>query len=159
MTEQAHYSENELIDSGYRYAMSLCHHHENAEDLVQQAWFKLTRKYGGVENKSILFRTLRNLYFDGWRRNQIVRFEAMENTAEPAAYDAFQNHSTQQDLEQLLSTLSEREREAIYMNCVEGYSTQEIANQTETPRGTVLSMLSRAKKKLSKLVEAEREIA
>ncbi len=34
------------VQAGYRYAFSLSHNRHDAEDLVQQAWLKLTRRYG-----------------------------------------------------------------------------------------------------------------
>ena len=34
---------SELLQSGFRYALSLAHHHQDAEDLVQQAWLRLQR--------------------------------------------------------------------------------------------------------------------
>ena len=35
---------HELVQAGYRYALALTHHHYDAEDLVQQAWLKLTHR-------------------------------------------------------------------------------------------------------------------
>ena len=36
-------SDAELVQAGYRYALSIALHHQDAEDLVQQAWMKLSR--------------------------------------------------------------------------------------------------------------------
>jgi len=40
--------EHKIYLSGFRYAMSLSHHREDAEDFVQQAWLKLCKTATGV---------------------------------------------------------------------------------------------------------------
>ncbi|MEM9445416.1 MAG: sigma-70 family RNA polymerase sigma factor [Verrucomicrobiota bacterium] len=139
--------EKDLIQHGYRYALSLTHHHYDAEDLVQQAWIKLHKKYGTVENKNILFTTVKNIFLDRYRKNQIVVFEALENQDTPT-----KDHSpgAEIDMETILSTLKYEEREALYLNIVEGFTAKEIAKQTGKSRGGILSLIFRAKKKLEK---------
>ncbi len=63
------------IQAGYRYALSLTHNNHNAEDIVQEACLKIYKKMGRIENKSLLFVTIRNLFIDRYRREQIIRFE------------------------------------------------------------------------------------
>lgn len=55
------------------------------------------------------------------------------------------------DLDVLLAGLKTAERETLFLNCVEGYTADEIARHTGQPRGTVLSLLSRAKRKLRRI--------
>lgn len=148
--------ERELLQSGYRFALSLAHHREDAEDLVQQAWFNLSRRYGRVENRAILFTAIRNQFYDHCRRAKVVQFEAMENAPEPESKHAEDRVSTARgDLDILLAYLTDREREVLYLNSVEGYTAREISEQIKAPRGTVLSLLSRAKQKLYKVAEGE----
>lgn len=113
---------------------------------MQQAWFKLHRKYGRVDTKALLFKTIRNLRMDRLRRDKIVSFEPMEERE-------FDSHlevrASKDDVKAILSQLREREREALYLNVVEGYTAQEISEMTQTPRGSVLSLIHRAKKKLN----------
>ena len=137
---------NELLRSGFRYAYSLCHDYHDAEDYVQQAWFKLHRKYGRVDTKALLFKTIRNLRMDRLRRDKIVSFEPMEERE----FDShFEVRASKDDVKAILSQLREGEREALYLNVVEGYTAQEISEMTKTPRGSVLSLIHRAKKKLN----------
>jgi len=49
-------SDAELVQAGFRYALSIARHHQDAEDLVQQAWMKLIRAYGKVEGTPVLFK-------------------------------------------------------------------------------------------------------
>lgn len=133
-----------LLQAGYRYALSLTHHPHDAEDLVQQAWMRLQHRYGQVENKAVLFKAVRNLFTDRYRRNAIVVFEPIEDREfadKPIS-------SAGNDLDTLLARLRSEEREALYLNAVEGYTAAEISELWGQPRGSILSLIHRAKKKL-----------
>jgi RNA polymerase sigma-70 factor (ECF subfamily) len=137
--------DSEMLQAGFRYAYSLCHDYHDAEDYVQQAWFRLHRKYGKVETKALLFKTIRNLRMDRLRRDKVVAFEPIEERE-------FDSHvevrASNDDVQAILQQLRTEEREALYLNVVEGYTAQEIADQTGSPRGSILSLIHRAKKKL-----------
>jgi len=51
-----------------------------------------------------------------------------------------------------LETLRPVERESLFLSAVEGYTAQKIADFTQQPRGTILSLIHRARKKVSSLV-------
>lgn len=143
------------MQAGYRYALSLTHNRQDAEDLVQEAWMKLTRRYGSVRNRSMLYTTIRNAFYDRCRRARIVPFLPMEDAPELAAAatdPAAALHEA--DMEALLAGLRPPEREALYLNVVEGYTAQEIGHMTKTPRNTVLSLIHRARGKLRAALEA-----
>ena len=144
--------ENELVQAGYRYALSIARHHQDAEDLVQQAWLKLQRAYGKVEGTPVLFRTIRNLFYDQKRRSKIVQFEPLEKSPEPGRSEVL---GVSLDMELLMSRLRPEEREALFLNVVEGYTATEISNQTGSPRGTILSHIHRARQKLAKALGGE----
>ena len=143
----------ELIQAGFRYALSLAPRIPDAEDLVQEAWLRLHRK-GGVRDRAQFYLTIRRLFIDQYRRAKILSFESLHGPFEPAdsggelagVLDAV-------DLEQPLSRLREEEREALFLNVVEGYTAQEIADLTNRPRNTVLSLIHRARSKLRKELE------
>ncbi len=138
-----------MLQAGFRFALSLTHHTHDAEDLTQQSWLNLARRHGQVRDKSLLFRTIRNLFYDQYRRGKIVVFEPLEDDhVELAADDGSESAPAKGDLDVLLAGLRVVEREALFLNCVEGYTAEEIAKLTGQPRGTVLSLLSRAKRKL-----------
>ena len=48
----------------------------------------------------------------------------------------------------LLAHLRPDEREALYLNIVEGYTAKEIGRMTRESRGTILSRIHRAREKL-----------
>ncbi len=144
--------DNELVQAGYRYALSIARHHQDAEDLVQQAWLKLQRAYGRVEGVPVLFRTIRNLFYDQKRRSKIVQFEPLEKSAEPGKSESM---GVSVDMMEMMSRLRPEEREALFLNVVEGYTATEISAQTGSPRGTILSHIHRARQKLAKAFASE----
>ena len=137
-----------LIQSGYRYALSLTHHRHDAEDLVQQACLKILRSRGDLVSKGYLFATVRSLFIDKGRRRSECE---LSDASKERIIDPSPNHVSRtnhrMEVEQILGLLRPEEREALYLNCVEGYTATEIADLTGQPRGTVLSHLSRAKKR------------
>ena len=140
----------ELAQSGFRYALSLAHHHHDAEDLAQQAWLKLQRNGSSPIVRGPLFKTIRNLFIDSLRRKGIIEFETLPEETHLAQEPASEPGVTG-DLEYLLGQLKAGDRELLYLHCVEGYTAQEISDLIGRPRGTILSSINRAKAKLRKL--------
>lgn len=149
MSQQNDLADQQLIQAGYRYALALTHHQQEAEDLVQHACLKALRSRGTLVSKPYMFFAIRHLFYDAAEKQQAVPIdrEAVELIATDSV-NFEEGVDNRLDLEKLLSVLTTDQREAIYLNCVEGYTAAEIAKMTDRPRGTVLSLLSRAKQKL-----------
>ncbi len=152
-------SELELLQSGYRYALSLTHHRADAEDLAQQAWLNLCQRYGGATSRAALYTTIRNLFIDRCRRARVVAFDSLDAAPPDLAAPASAAPGTSDDLERLLGTLRPGEREAIYLHHIDGHTAEEIGVLTRQPRGTVLSLLHRAFKKLRDAASTSRGLA
>lgn len=122
---------------------------QDAEDLIQHACCKVLRAKGSLVGKDYLFTTIRTLFIDGRRRKSESQ---IPDDLEASLIDCSQPHVIQIDrrfeIEDLLGSLRTEEREALFLNCVEGYSASEISKLTGQPRGTVLSLLARAKQRL-----------
>lgn len=147
--------ERALLQAGFRFALSLTADRAEAEDFVQEAWCRLYRRHGRVTDKPLLFAAIRNLYFDHHRRQKLVVFESLEEAAEPAADDpSLEAKFIARDLAGPLATLRAEERESLYLTIVEGYTADEAAHLTERTRGTVLSLVHRAKVKLRRALLA-----
>lgn len=150
-------TERELLDHGYRYALSLTHHEQDAEDFVQTAFFRLYRSRGCVKHKALLITTIRNLFFDQCRRQRNKVVITLDNPddidQQPASTQSLPG--TNLDMDELLARLRPEEREALYLSAVDGCSASEIAKLTGQPRNTVLSLIHRAKKKLEAILERE----
>lgn len=141
----------DLLQHGYRYAYALTRKAHDAEDLVQEAWVKLMATKGYVDSKSLLFVTIRNLFIDQYRRNNLIVIDSLEVSEEPIAPEKLeQSISNSHDLELALGQLRSEENEAILLNVVMGYTAEEITKITDKSRNTVLSLISRGKKKLVK---------
>lgn len=139
----------EMLQAAFRYALALSHHPEDAEDLVQEAWLNLRRKYGSVESRAVLFAAVRNLFIDQCRRRKIVQFESLDELESyEAAAERVEEPGIKGDLETLLAVLRPAERETLFLHYYQGHTAEEIGQLTGQPRNTVLSIIHRAIRKL-----------
>ncbi|MCA9005396.1 MAG: RNA polymerase sigma factor [Planctomycetaceae bacterium] len=149
MSEHQRADDLQLIQSGYRYAVSLSHNRHDAEDLIQQACLKVLRQQGTLVGKSYLFTAIRNLFYDSLRKRQgIVDEPLVDNLVADDTIPHTKLIEQKIDLEEILSCLRVEEREVLFLQIVEGYTAQEISTLTQQPRGTVLSLLSRARQRV-----------
>jgi RNA polymerase sigma-70 factor (ECF subfamily) len=150
-------TDTERLQSAYRYALALTHHGADAEDLVQEAWLNLCRRYGRVESSALLCTAVRNLFINQCRRRKIVHFDSLDQPEPPSLPPINEEEpGLKGDLQVLLATLRPGEREAIFLHYYEGRTAEEIGRLTGQPRGTVLSLLHRA---IAKLRESAAQLA
>lgn len=144
----------ELLQAGYRYALALRCKEQDAHDLVHEAWIKLNTQLIPLVNRPRLLRTIRNLYIDRYRRDQILVLESVEVVDLPATDDTvtIDSQFAADNLDACLARLRPPEREALFLNSVEGYTAAEIARITGRPRGTVLSLIHRARMKMKAML-------
>lgn len=142
----------QLLKHGYRYAFSLTHNKATAEDLLQDTWVAILKADGPLV-KYYLFTAIRNHYINQNKRDRLVPMVALDTELfeqelleQQQASDNFSIDINLLDIS--LASLRAVEREAIYLSAVEGYTAQEIADHTRQPRGTILSLIHRARKKL-----------
>jgi RNA polymerase sigma-70 factor (ECF subfamily) len=150
-------NDRDLLQAGFRYALSLRANRHDAEDLVQEAWYRLHRRAGRVDGKAVLFTTIRHAFVDRYRRESLVVLEPLDDADAPDSDDgegSLDARLTARDLEAPLASLRAEEREALFLGVVEGYTAEEIGALTGRPRGTVLSVIHRAKRKLRRAIEA-----
>ncbi len=150
---------DELVDRVYRYALSLTHDSAAAEDLVQDACLAMLSN-GAPWQRAYFLAAVRNRFIDQYRRNRKVLFLAFEH--DPSAKD--NPVDTNWDgpdvlrngqLDAALAKLKSDEREVLFLAVVEGYTAEEIGTMTARPRGTILSLLHRTKRKLRDLLEKD----
>lgn len=146
---------SELLNAGYRYAYALTMHRQDAEDLLHDAWIRLITRYGESPEKPMLFRTIRNLFIDGRRHAKVVERYRKQVDVPVSHPDESVTLMDSDLLERHLVCLRPVEREVLFLSVVEGYTADEIAAMHTTVRGTILSMLSRSKKKLRTSMQAE----
>jgi RNA polymerase sigma-70 factor (ECF subfamily) len=143
-----------LLLSGYRYALSLTHHRSQAEDLVQDAWVAVLQARG-PRTRAYLFTAIRSRFLNEHRRERLVPMVPLEDSYDAASDDPPLPDVGPAALERALGALRPVERETFYLASVEGYTADEIGKLMQTPRGTVLSLLHRARAKLRRALAGD----
>ncbi len=144
--------DKEILQQLYRYAYSLTCNEHDAYDLLQGAIEKFIKSNTEANQPTAYIKKIiYNRFIDDCRRQKIVQFESMEEGGLPVDFDV----QTLEELlvnesmaEQILKSLEPDEREIIYCWAIEGFSTSEIAEKLEKPKGTILSKIYRMRKKL-----------
>ncbi len=145
---------DELLHTGYRYALSLSHNPTTAEDLLQDAWVAVLKAKGAPPTKAYLFSAIRSRFFNLYKRERLLSVVSLED-ADYSDLPEVTYSSGDFDFEMLgkaLSMLKATERELLFLSAVEGYTAQEISALTSLPRGTVLSLIYRSKIKIKRYV-------
>lgn len=135
-----------------------------AEDLVQEAYFRLLRADFEPKDESharnYLFRIATNLLTDHYRK----RGRRPEMTADPADEEipaadiaVSDRVALEIDLSSALSDLSRRDRQLLWLAHVEGLSHAEIAAALEIKATSIRSMLFRARARLSETLRQRNE--
>ncbi|MEM7533505.1 MAG: RNA polymerase sigma factor [Chloroflexota bacterium] len=150
VSEMADNQLDDLLHRGYRYALSLTHDADSAQDLLQESCLRITRR-GGPWQIHYLITTIRNGYIDGYRRAQKIEFSSLDHLDIMGDIDV-QLTSLDPTLEAALAQLRFEERELLYLSIMEGYTASDLAALMDKPRGTILSTLHRAKRKLRELL-------
>ena len=133
-----------------------------ADDLVQDCLERalsrihLWRK--GSDLRAWLFTIMHNLYANHIRKMsnapQFVELELDKNTTTD------QSRAEQEleirDVLQAINTLTPDQREVLLLVTLEGLQYQEVASILGVPEGTVMSKLSRARKKLRSIMHLEK---
>ena len=139
----------ELVQSGYRYALSLTNNGHDAEDLVQEAFVKIKRNKKDV-SKSYFYKTIKSVFIDRYRRESLVLFDS-ELTEQDSPTENYFDHDASVSYEHIeicLEVLRPLEREILFLGAVEEYTAEEIATMMDKPRGTILSLIHRSKIKI-----------
>lgn len=147
---EPHENLDQLLQNGYRYALALTHDVQLAEDLLQTACLKISRK-GGPWEIRYLVTTLRNAHIDNLRRSRKLDFYPIDDEDLVGDVDMMLS-SFDPELESALAQLQDDVRELLYLSAVEDYTVSELAELTQRPRGTILSLLHRTKKSLRALL-------
>lgn len=142
-----------LLTGAYRYALSLCANQAVAEDLVQEASLRVVERYGHDVKRAVFYRVVRNIYIDRWRHETRFPTETFDDGGASLVDGGTYDYDP--PLTRALLTLGAVERETLFLAVIEGYTAAEIAELMECPRGSVLSRLHRAKRKLAELLTDE----
>jgi len=157
------------LDNFYRYCIALTGGDEDAAfDLLQDSLEKLVRKQPGqrvLNLKYYFLKMIRNQFVDDCRKNGSILWEELneDNVLVSLEWKSLEDLVVdRQQVERIMSQLLPGEREILYLFSVEGLTADEIADYLESPRGTVLSKISRLRAKVKRQmdrVERSRKIS
>ena len=151
--------DKETLQKLFRYCYSLTCNEPDAYDLLQSAVEKYLKSRNTAQQPiAYIRRIIHNQFVDDCRRQKIVQFETIEEDNLPTDFDmqTLESVVINEDLaDKVLQYLDPGEREIIYFWAVEGFSTSQIADQLDVPRGTVLSKIYRMRKKLIEKFDSE----
>lgn len=151
------------IQALFRYAMTLCRHKENAEDILHASLEKYFVKLeeGSVIHNTMAFirASIRNRFIDGYRQQQTRSEEPFEEQADYdiSPIDIESLTINERALKQVWATLNTNEREALYYWAVLGMSTDEVCRELDITRGTFLSRIHRLRKRCNNQFKASPE--
>ena len=145
----------------YRFALHLTKHPEDAADLTQYAYEKLTRRHREIVDpakvKGWLNAVVYRKFIDQKRR--VVRFPEVELDEASGKHSATQEDASRRiDSAAALEALGELEddlRAPLSLFYLEAVSYKEIARIHDLPMGTVMSRLYRGKIKLYQTLTRE----
>jgi RNA polymerase sigma-70 factor (ECF subfamily) len=147
----------QMIPHLRRYARGLVNNREKADDLVQDCLERaLSRRHLWNESRVMrpwLFTILHNIYANAARKfNRSPDLVSMTQMEESVSTDDGIDLSLS-DLNNALDLLSQEHREIILLVGLEQMSYKETAEVLDIPLGTVMSRLTRARKKLRELMQ------
>ncbi|HET7408569.1 MAG TPA: RNA polymerase sigma factor [Paracoccaceae bacterium] len=143
----------ELLPELRAYGRSISASRADAEDLVSDAIERAARSGTAPRSKSALrpwlFRTMRNLTIDGFRKARLRReYLAAEDRLVGKAASAVPDPAERLALRAALDRLRREERQLVILVDIAGLTYAEAAAAMEIPIGTVMSRLSRARRAL-----------
>ena len=160
-----------LLDDAYSLAKWLCQNPTDAEDIVQDAALRALQALSTVSvdrPKPWFLAIVRNAAMTFMARNRRKTVAYVGDMADLDTLDLPQSEDAAPNPEQELIALEDRERlrqaiaglpspflETLVMRDINGLSYREIAEATETPVGTVMSRLARARAMLARTLRAE----
>ena len=157
------------LDAAYNLARWLTRNGHDAEDVVQEAFLRALRFFGGFHGgnaRAWLLAIVRNTCYDWLRRNRPSEVAASVDEElhgavdpSPTPEDLVMEQADRLRLREALEALPLAWREVLILRELEGLSYKEIADVAGIKIGTVMSRLARARSGLQQqlAVDLKRE--
>ena len=138
----------------YRYCFVLVNNEADAYDLLQTAFEKYLRSppRQSAAKKSYLRKIIRNQFIDRYRGDQKIEMEIFD---ENIVTNINEDMSSLEEItinkeaaETIWSLLDPAEREIMYLWAIQGFTTSEVAKYLDIPKGTIVSKVSRLRKRV-----------
>lgn len=141
----------------YGFALSITKNTYDAEDVLQETFLKVYAAAGDYTGQgkpmAWMFTITRNLALS--RLRERGRTAALEDAPEAVELSSVQDVEQRLLLQQLLSLLTEEEREIVVLHVAGGLRHREIGEMLGLPLSTVLSKYHRAIKRLAQTAKEE----
>ena len=155
----------------YAVALGVLRRPDDAMDVVQDAFIKVHRNVASFQGASSfytwLYRIVMNLAIDHirkkrkvveWGDDAAVQDAAGDGSLLPKIEDAHPGHSVERrelshKIREALDTLPEYHRAVILLREVEGMSYEEMAEVLDVPKGTIMSRLFHARRKMQEQLQ------
>ena len=149
-----------------KYCKALCAKRsaDDAEDVLQQSLLKALENFDKLNEqqkfRSWLFTIITREFYDSVRKDFWKKFLPVDNTPSlqdfPEIFDRIENNETKMILDSALSKISVKERSALLLFELGGFSMEEIKIiQNERSLSSVKSRLSRTREKLRRIITDE----
>lgn len=141
------------LDAAYTLARYLTRNEADAQDIVQDASLRALKYFDGFrgttasDGRAWFLTIVRNAVYT-WRQRQGSDGRVTEFNEELHSDDVTRDPAATVDLRAALDALPLEFREVIVLRELQGLSYKEISDVTGVPVGTVMSRLSRARKRL-----------
>jgi RNA polymerase sigma-70 factor (ECF subfamily) len=158
------------LDAAYTLARYLVPNEEDARDVVQDAYLRALKYFGGfrgaeaADGRPWLLAIVRNAAYSRRRRQRVdagaTEFDEQlhsDTVADAHPEAELMVSAARESLHQALDQLPLEFREVIVLRELEGMSYKEIGDVTGVPVGTVMSRLSRARQRLQRALWAEQK--
>ncbi len=141
------------------YLVSAAGNQALADDLMQEAYFRLLRSGFTTDDdrhrKNYLFRIATNLIRDHFRRRRpLVSSESAPEAVADSAQRLDERVHQQRDFARVMGELKMREQQLLWLAYVEGSSHSEIATVLGLKATSIRSMLFRARRRLAELLRS-----
>lgn len=156
------------LDAAYTLARYLMRSEHDAQDVVQEACLRALRHFGGFrgggEGRAWLLAIVRNTAYTWQRRRGADALTTEFDESQHSGAIAHENPEAvavaagdRESLRRAIDELPPEFREVIVLRELEGLSYKEISDAAGVPIGTVMSRLSRARRRLEEVLCAGEE--
>jgi RNA polymerase sigma-70 factor (ECF subfamily) len=146
-----------------RFAHALTHNQDQSEDLVQDTCARalacLDQWRPDTRLDSWMYRIAQNLWIDQMRaekvKGEVVDIAAIDDTWGPDGRVVTESRLSLLELRKRIEQLPSDQRALLRLVCMDGLSYKEAAQALDSPAGTVMSRLARARRALHDAVDRQ----
>jgi RNA polymerase sigma-70 factor, ECF subfamily len=146
------------LDAAHNLARWIVRSDQDAQDVVQEAYIRALKGFHGFHGdnaRAWLLTIVRNTAYSWLRRqSRFSNFIPFDQSIHAQPFDEPSSESTHEErtlqLQQALQQLPANLREVLVLHEIEGWSYKQLASALNIPIGTVMSRISRARRRLQR---------